>query len=264
MEKMYGNNLEQEKNVELNPVTKEDLTAYDEEFFIPHVENGQDVLIGRGLADGEFYLRCDFEAFTEKLKTVTPEKLEELFITAKKLEKQAPNLDENTRRLLNTCWRVARISRNILGEVGSEFKRNQSFSEYQTKTVDGKKVCLKPLSQSHDLAVCSEYVLLSHHILEKLGVQSSIVVGAFSEDPKDTLADRHTFLVLENGQYVFDPTHTAQQKDGWPPKVFVPEVIMTVDALKDMETDENKPFGKKIVCKDLLTKKEKLYGSGAV
>lgn len=264
MREMPGYNLEQEKTIELRPVTKEALTAYDEEFFIPHIEDGQDVLVGRGLADGDFYLRCDFSAFAEKLKSVTPEKLEELFVAAGKLEQQAPDLDENTRRLLNTCWRVARVSRNMLGEVGSEFKRNNSFSEYQAKTVNGKKACVKPLSESPGLAVCSEYALMAHHILEKLGIQSSIVVGAFSEDPKDELAGRHTFLVLEGGTYVFDPTHTAQQKDGWPPKVFTPEVPLTVDSLRDMETDDSKPFGRKITCKDLLTKEERIYGSGAV
>jgi hypothetical protein len=32
-----------------------------------------------------------------------------------------------------------------------------------------------------------------------------------------------------------------------------------------METDDSKPFGRKITCNDLLlTKEEKIYGSGAV
>jgi len=263
MEKIPRYKPEQKKIIELNPVAKEDLTAYNEEFFIPHVEDGQDVLVGHGLSDGDFYLRCDFSAFAEKLKAVTPEKLEELFVAVGKLEQQAPDLDEDTRRLLNSCWRTARITRNILGDVGSVFQRNESFSKYSGKTVDGKKVCLKPLSESRGLAVCAEYALMAHHILEKLGIQSSVVVGAFSEDPKNPLADRHTFLVLEGGKYVFDPTHTAQQKDSWPPKVFTSEIPLTVDSLRDLETDNSKPFGRKITCKDLLTKEEKIYGSGA-
>ena len=255
---------EREKTIELYPATKEALTAFNEEFFIPHVEDGQDVLIGRGLLDGDFYLRCDFSTFAKKLVSVTPEKLEELFTSASKLEQQAPDLDENTRRLLNICWRVARVSRNMLGDVGPAFDRMKSFSDYQAKTVDGKKVCVKPLSECHGLAVCSEYALMAHHILERLGVQSSIVVGAFSDDPKDELAERHTFLVLENGKYVFDPTHTAQQKDSWPPKVFMPEVPLTVESLRDMEVDDSKSFGRKIICRDVLTKKERVYGSGAI
>ena len=166
--------------------------------------------------------------------------------------------------MLNTCWRTARVAKSMLGDVGSEFQRNQSFSDYPSKTADGKKVCVKPLSKSRGQAVCSEYALMSQHILEKLGIQASVVVGAFSEDPKDQLAGRHTFLVLEGGKYVFDPTHSAQQKDGWPPKVFTPETPLTVDSLRDMETDDSKPFGRKITCKDLLTKEERIYGSGAV
>jgi hypothetical protein len=105
---------------------------------------------------------------------------------------------------------------------------------------------------------------MSQHILEKLGIQASVVVGAFSEDPKDQFAGRHTFLVLEGGKYVFDPTHSAQQKNSWPPKVFTPEAPLTIDSLRDMETDDSKPFGRKITCKDLLTKEERIYGSGAV
>jgi len=105
---------------------------------------------------------------------------------------------------------------------------------------------------------------MAHHILEKLGIQSSVVVGAFSENPKDQLADRHTFLVLEGGKYVFEPTHTTQQECSWPPKVFTPETPLTVDSLRDMETDESKPFGRKITCKDLITNEERIYGSGAV
>ena len=264
MGEIIEHNLEREKIVELNPIAGEALTAYDEEFFIPHIEEGQDILVGRGLVDGDFYLRCDFSAFAEKLKEVTSEKLEKIFAADGKLKQQAPDLDEETRRLLNTCWRTARITRNMLGDVGSGFQRNQSFSEYSTKTADGKKFCIKPLSKTHGQAVCSEYVLMAHHILKKLGIQSSIIIGAFSENPKDELADRHTFLVLEGGQYVFDPTHTAQQKNSWPPKVFAPETPLTVDLLRDMETDDSKPFGKKITCKNLLTKEDRIYGSGAV
>ncbi|MFA4880381.1 MAG: hypothetical protein WC650_02050 [Candidatus Doudnabacteria bacterium] len=264
MPEVPGYNPEKEKTVELNPTEMEPLTAYNEEFFISHVEEGQDVLVGQGLADGDFYIRCDFSAFAEKLKVVTPEKLAELFAAAGKLEQQAPNLDEDTRKLLNSCWRTTRITRNLLGDVGSEFQRNQSFHEYSTRTVDGKKVCIKPISKSQGQAVCAEYALMAHHVLEKLGIQSSIIVGAFSENPNDPLADRHTFLVLENGKYVFDPTHSALQKDSWPPKVFTPETPLTVESLRDMETDDNKPFGRKIICTDLLTKKERIYGSGAV
>ncbi len=264
MEEIHELSPRHEKAIELHHVVGETLTAYDEEFYIPHVVDGQDVLVGRGLSDGDLYLRCDYSAFAETLSRFTPEKLDKHFVAVGRFEQQAPELDEDTRKLLNACWGAARVTRNILGDVGSEINRNQSFDEYKGKTADGKKVCVKPLSRSHGTAVCSEYALMAHHILEKLGIQSSIVIGAFSKDPKDSLSDRHTFLVLEGGKYVFDPTHTAQQKDSWPPRVFVCEVPLTVESLRDMETDDSKPFGRKIICKDLLTKEEVRYGSGAV
>ncbi len=39
---------------------------------------------------------------------------------------------------------------------------------------------------------------------------------------------------------------------------------LTLENLRDMETDESKPFGKKIKCTDIITKEEKIYGTGAV
>lgn len=265
MSEVPGYNPDQEeKVVAINRAEMQPLTVFDEEFLIPHVAEGEDVLIGRGFAGDEFYIRCDFSAFAKKLEAVTPEKLEKFFETADKLEQQAPDLDENKRRLLNSCWRAAKIVRNLLGDPGSEFTRNQSFSDYATQTAEGKKVCLKPLSESKGLAVCGEYSLLAHHVLEKLGIQSSVVVGAFKNDAEDQLADRHTFLVLEDGNYVFDPTHSLAQEGSWPPKVFAPEIPLTVENLRDMETDDTKPFGRKITCTDMLTKEKKIYGTGAV
>lgn len=255
-----GINLEQKEVIHPNTVESKPLTAYDEEFIIEEVKEGDDVLVGKGLVDGNYYLRCDFSSFEEKLKVVTIEKLEEFFIQAKKFEEQAPNLDENTRRLLHSCWRVARITKNMLGDLGSEFARNNSFNRFK---VEGERFCIKPLSQCKGEAVCSEYTLMAHHILKKLGIESSIVVGAFSADPNDQLADRHTFLVLEDGKLVFDPTHTATEKDCWPPKVFVPEKPLTLENLQDMSV-EGESFGHKIKCTDLLTKDIRIYGSGAV
>lgn len=252
-----------QKEVELNPVAAIPLTLYDEEFFIPDVAEGQHVLVGRGLGEGAMYIQCDFSAFNEKLKGVTPEELDRLFVTCGKLEQQFPDLDEHTRKLLHACWRAARITRNMLGNVASEFERNRSFSRYRQKTADGQKVCVKPLSECQRLAVCAEFALMAHYILRILGIKSSIVIGAYSNDPQDQISDRHTFLVLEGGKYVFDPTHTAQQEECWPPKVFSPEIPITVESLQDMTTDPDKPFGRKIICEDLVTKEKRIYGSGA-
>ena len=263
MGEIPGINQEHRKPVEINPAKEEVLTAFNDEFLIPKITDGQDVKVGGGLSDGDFYIRCNFSDFDDKLKVVTPEKLEELFVGDGKLEQSLPDFDEDTRRLLNICWRTARISKSMLSDVGSETKRNDSFSEYKTKTANGKKVCVKPLSKCRGQAVCAEYSLMAQHILDKLGIQASVVVGAFAENPDDQLAGRPTYLVLESGKYVFDPTHSAQQEGGWPPKVFTPETPLTVESLRNMGTDDTKPFGKKIKCTDLLTKENKIYGTGA-
>lgn len=44
-DRMLRYNMEQENTTILNPVNAETLTAYDEEFLITHVKEGQDVLI---------------------------------------------------------------------------------------------------------------------------------------------------------------------------------------------------------------------------
>ncbi|MBU4315563.1 hypothetical protein KJ673_04150 [Patescibacteria group bacterium] len=262
MPEVPGKERSRDKITVIKRAEMEPLTAYDEEFLISHVGEGEDVLVGQG--GGDLYLRCDFSAFAERLEQVTPEKIEELFIGVNKLEKEAPNLDEKTRRLLHACWIVARIVKKILEAPSSDFFRNQSFDEYKTETADGKRVSVKPLSKCIGLAVCSEYSLLAHHVLEKLGVQCSVVVGAFKNDTEDLLADRHTFLVLNDGNYVFDPTNTSVQDKCWPPKIFIPETPLTAENLRDMERDDSKPFGKKIICIDVFTKKKKIYGTGAI
>ncbi len=241
----------------------ESLTAYGEEFFIPEIFDGQDVPVGGGYG-GTYYLRCDFSAFAEKLKNLTPEELERRFVNDGEFKKQFPEMSESERKLLYVCWVAGKITRNILGNVANETIRNDSFAaRYRTKTENGTPVCVKPLSGCRDESVCSEYALMSHHILKKLGVRSAVVIGAFNENIADELVDRHTFLVLDNGQYVFDPTHTADQELCWPPKVFVAESPLTAETLKDTTKTLDDSFGVKIVCTDLVNKEQKLYGSGA-
>ncbi len=270
MPERFSYNPEMEKKVEkvektqLNMVEKEDLTVYNEEFIISHIEDGQDVKVGFGLEDGEYFIKCDFSAFSEKLKTVIPEKLENYFLSANKLEKQAPELGEDIRRLIHACWRSSKIARNMLGDISSGHKRDNEFIKYQTKNTDDKKICVKPLSKSYGNSVCSEYALMTHYILDKLGIKSSVVVGAFSEeDPKKSRAKRHTFLLLEDGKYVFDPAFSVSQEGCWPPSVLVPEVPLTIESLRDMSDDWDKPLGNKIACTDLLTTEKSWYGSGA-
>lgn len=260
-------NIENEEIVELNLAEMHPLTPYNEEFFIPKVEEGQDIRVGWGASHGQLFIRSDFSFFEKQFERISPERFEELFNQVGKLETQQPKLDENQRKLFYSCFLVTRTAKRLLGEISPDpFIRNQSFDEYAAKTFDGKKVCIKPLSECKGQAFCAEYALIVQHLLKKLGIQSSIIIGAFLENPDDlgkTFADAHTYLVLENGKYVFDPTHTAQQQEIWPPKIFLPEVPFTEESLKDMNTDPNKPFGEKFVCTDILTKEKRIYGTGA-
>lgn len=258
--------LDLERTVpELNLAPAEPLTPYDEEFYIPHVADGQDVRVGTAFTvTGEiFYLHCDFVAFASKLKDVTPQKLDEMFVADGKLESQFPDLDEDARRLLYTCWRTARIVRNLLGDVTSDDARYMSFDAYKQESNTGIKECIKPLSECRGTAVCSEYALLAHAVLRKLGLASAVVVGAYESSADGVLTGRHTYLVLQDGAVMFDPTHTAQQPDSWPPKVFIPSEPLTVQTLRNMSTGDDEPFGHKIQCTDIVTKQVAQYGSGA-
>lgn len=255
---MKEDDMQKEETLSLRLTNAESLTPYQQEYFISDVKNGEDIHIG-----WNYYIRADFSNFDEKLEYVNSEALERLFEEVGELKKEAPNLDKETRRLLHACWRTTRITRHFLGDVSSARMRNKSFDKYEGINNKEVKMCIKPLSECLNEAVCSEYCLLSHYILKKLGIKSSIVIGAFSEENKEPPASMHTYLVLENGEYVFDPTYTASQEESWPPKVFITEFPFTANSLKDMETDPKKPFGKKAFCTDLLTNERKVYGSGA-
>lgn len=247
----------------LNLAPAEPLTPYDEEFMIPSVVDGQDVRVGSSLTGEKYYLHCDFEAFADKLKDITPAKLNEMFVADGKLETQFPDLDEASRQQLYVCWRTARIVRNLLGDVASDQARNMSFDAYKQVSQAGQKICVKPLSKCVGESVCSEYALLAHEVLRRLGVESSIVVGAYASSADDVIADRHTCLVLRDGAVVFDPTHTAQQTNSWPPKVFTASEPLTLQNLRNMSTIDDEPFGRKITCQDIVTKQVVQYGSGA-
>ena len=251
------------KTISLNLATVDSLTPYEQEYFIPEIKEGEDIHVGQDWVLGKLYLKADFSNFEEKLSYVNAQELESQFEKVGKLEKELPHLDEDTRRFIHTCWRAARITRHLLGEPSSETLRNNSFEKYHAKDENGVKICVKPLSETVNQAVCAEYCLLSHYILKKLGIESSIVVGAFSEESENPTFFMHTYLVLNKGEYVFDPTHTASQKGSWPPKIFRTEFFLTADSLKNMETDPEKPFGKKAFCTNILTKEKKVYGSGA-
>lgn len=254
---------EENETLSLRLTNTDFLTPYQQEYLMSDIKDGEDVHVGQSLVAGKYYLRADFSSFDEKITYVNPEELERKFESVGKLEKQAPDLEEETRRLLHACWRTARITRHLLGDLSSEEVRNSSFDKYAGITSEGVKLCIKPLSKCINEAVCSEYSLLSYYILKKLGIESSVVVGAFSEDSKEPPSDMHTYLVLQNGEYVFDPTYTASQEESWPPRVLTPEFPLTIDSLKNMELGPDKPFGKKAFCTDLLTKETKVYGSGA-
>jgi len=267
MGEIPGINPDAKKPKELRPAQAEMLTPFGDEFFIKNVEDGQDVKIGTGGSSGirDMFVRCDFSSFKKTLDLVSTKKFDELFNAVGELKKDAPELDDATRKLLHACWRVARMTRNLLGEVaeGKNMARQKSFVEHATTTTDGKNVSIRPLSESKGTSMCAEYALMSQQVLKRAGIESAVVVGTFSEDPEDPVTEAHTYLVVDNGKYVFDPTHSALQTNSWPPKVFLAETPLTLETLRNMEPDPEKSFGKKINCTDLLSNEIRMYGTGA-
>lgn len=263
MSEQPGFNPEKENLITLNLAEMRSLTPFDDEFIVDRINDGEDVIVGRTAVDGRMYLRCDFSQFDKNLAGVTPERLSEYFINDGSFEAQAPGFEEDDRRLMHACWRVTKIAKKLFSGVGSENVRNASFANYVTKSTDGNPVCAKPLSECVGQAVCAEYSILVKHILEKLGYNSSMVIGAFSEDGAVGSTGQHTFLAVGEGGYVFDPTHTAQKTECWPPSFFRCESPMAADTITSMETDPDKPLGVKIECTDVFTGKKSLYGSGA-
>lgn len=253
------------ESVEIRRAEMEPLTAYDDEFFIEAVEEGQDVPIGASLAKGQFFLRCDFENITDpRFQSLTPQKMHQSFEKHGKLEEQFPEMDEKTRLLVFACWKASQLAHRLLGNLASETERNNSLHRYATQTPEGKNVCVKPLSEAKNEAVCSEFSLVTQEILSRLGVEAAVVVGAFASNVDAPLLDRHTYVALKKGELVYDPSHSIPRENQWPPVVLKPEKPVTVENLRDMGTDPELPtFGHRMVSTDIVTGGQRVYGSGA-
>lgn len=178
----------------VNPVNAEQLTPYNEEFLIDIIGDGEDIHLGYGFGVGNYWIRCDFSNFDALLAGVTNERLTTFYDRVNNLKDVVPNFDERTRELVHTCWRSAQKAQQILGTPDQENVRLDSFERYSNhqKPVDD---CIKPLSKTIGQAACAEFAFLSKYILERLGVKSKVVVGAFRREGKE-LAVRHTYLVI--------------------------------------------------------------------
>lgn len=236
------------------------LDPYADEFFIPHVVDGEDVVAGWGMA-----IRCDFSAFAEIIQTLLPSNIElgKSFESAGKLEKLAPDLSEDMRRFMHVCWTAAKIAKKLMGNRAlSDTKRKVRLGKSKlTAKIGQQTLNITPLSECVNDAVCIEYALMTHHILEKFGIQSSVIEGAVEQYGSDSqTAYPHTFLTLDGGKYVFDPSHAVQEGSGDSPRILVPEVNFTIDTLRDLDTSSR---GKKYKCTDLVRKTTRRYGSRA-
>ncbi len=248
------------RSIESHFAKHQRLDPYADEFFIPHVADGEDVVVGWGMA-----IRCNFLDFAEQVKALMPTKqeLEESFQSAGKLERLVPDLNEDMRRFMHTCWTAAKIAKKLMGNRSTDKgKRNVRLSDPRVTTKSGNMVfSVTPLSECINDAVCAEYAIMTHHVLEKFGIQSSIIEGAvenFGSNGED--AHPHTFLTLADGNYVFDPSHAVQEGSGESPRILIPEVPFTVDTLKDFDQQSH---GKKFKCVDLVRKTTRRYGSRA-
>ena len=134
---------DQEKVAAINRAEMEPLTAYDEEFLIPHVAEGEDVLIGRGFTDGDFYLRCDFSAFAEKLKVVTPEKLEKLFDAFSPEISSRPTI--YSQALIAFDFTIGPSTEVVLAEGNDHEKMDQMLSVLYDSFIPNKVVIFRPI-----------------------------------------------------------------------------------------------------------------------
>ncbi len=239
--------------ITLRPAQHERLDPYGDEYFFPEIKDGEDFVMSAGSA----LLECDFSAFDDKLKTVTPEKLEEMFQHVGELEKELPELDLETRRLVHACWRGARIARKMLGEVYTDsFNRKKRYLENKV-VVDGRAVSKRKLSGTVGEAMCAEFAALSHDILRRVGVDSSVYGAAVSSHP-DSENNAHAFVSLQGGKRIFDPTVSNTREHSWPPAILDAEEALTVEKLRWREGED----GKMIECTDIVTGDKRLYGSG--
>lgn len=146
-------------------------------------------------------------------------------------------------------------------EIPSAIRRNRTFEQYRINSPNRKDV--KPLSRCKNESLCAEYTLLTHHLLDKLNIRSTVIIGALNTKP-DGLADRHTYLTLAEGRIVFDPMLTLSLYQTWPLAFLYPEKPITHESISDLSTDSSQKFGVKILCHNPINQDQFYYGSGAV
>ena len=235
------------------------LTPYNEEFYIQRVNDGDLVFAGKSHTSPlTYFAECDFQSFDSLLSRITPGITEELFTGQEKFADVLPGQTDDFRRTVHACWRAARAAKHILKNPTMKNAAAVGAGD-ENYRVPGEKYCAKPLSASVGDATCLDYALVAHRALEKMGKPSAVVIGARA-DPVTRSIEEHTFLVLDSGNLVFDPTLTVHQDKCWPPWVLEPESPLTVDTLQNLAADGS--FGHKISCTDIFSGATLLYGSG--
>lgn len=237
-----------------NPVKADQLDLFGEEFFITEIQEGDDVHIGGGLAQGDFWLRCDWSEFAQELTKITPERLEELYQDSGDWKDELTGVDEETKRLIFATYKTAQTIQRLLGNPATETKRSDSFNAFSNGVK--KAACIKPLSRCRGEAMCTEYSLLAQHVLSsRLQVPTAVVVGQM--DIPGFAPGNHTFNVVKEGNLVYDPTMTMAQPTLWPPRLFQMERPLTARTLSNKtQSDLNIIKGT-----DILTKQTVFYGS---
>ena len=219
-------------------------------YIAPKVNQGDDIYVGYTGACGNLWIRCDYQSFDGLLERYTPEQFETFYAQHQEtFAKTLPNHDEESRKLIFTLWVVSQKCKILLGPPTEDsFRRVDTFKNYSTGD-PSQKECVKPLSNCNGDAMCTEYALLTHHILDKLGIKSEFISGAISQEG-DTVGG-HAYLTISSGELVFDPVRSLKQENCWPPKIYKPAEKLTSDLLKKEAS---------VSCTNIISGGEMIYG----
>ena len=172
-------------------------------------------------------LEADFDNI-DALNIVTPQAFEEFKgdVNAspdfEKFRQRIEHLSPSERELELKVFFIAGLAARYFGgdaedsgfpseEEKDEKKaqRDKTFDEYP---IDGNRedtLFVKPLSESGEDAVCTEYSVFAKEALQRLGEDFSYVAAEKRQWP-DLPSFYHSFLVSQDGKIIIDPLEAAQ------------------------------------------------------
>lgn len=199
------------------------------------IRDGDLIPVGGSLFSDEMTLKAeiDYSFFDPSLENYTEEKMNQIYEERKApfLEWLAKTGSDVDPKIFFMANQAQGKMEQLLGVVRNE-DRSDTFARMQKYNSSEHP----KLSEFNGISECAEQVLLTKHILDRLGIPATYCSGITMSDPEnvDEYPEDHSFLVLpdtKGGTLIYD---VARPKSSYNlPRLLSTDVPVTYDLLKD-------------------------------